>query len=73
VQDLQTGAVRRVTHAPDFGYKCGKVDSGWLVYQIQTASYNQNKIFAVNLHALGILDDEGRVIPDASDLVPDGP
>jgi hypothetical protein len=65
VMDLETGVTRRVTRTPDSGYKCGPVDSGWLVYQRQKwAQYWANEIWAVDLVAAGILDEAGEhVLP----------
>ena len=65
VHDLETGVTRRVTSQSHYGYKCNFVDSGWLVYRQQMTPSDQwfNKIWAVNLLKLGILDTAGRVIP----------
>jgi hypothetical protein len=63
VMDLETGIRRRVTRTPDSGYKCGPVDSGWLVYQRQKwAQYWANEIWAVDLVAAGILDEAGETV-----------
>jgi hypothetical protein len=63
VMDLETGIRRRVTRTPDSGYKCGPVDSGWLVYERQKwAQYWANEIWAVDLVAAGILDEAGETV-----------
>jgi hypothetical protein len=65
IYEVETGVTRRVPITPDPGYKCGMVDSGWLVYQKQVGTYNQNQIFAIDLIAAGILDDQGeQVLPE---------
>ena len=65
VHDLETGVTRRVTPESHYGYKCNFVDSGWLVYRQQMTASDKwfNKIWAVNLVKLGILDAQGRLIP----------
>jgi hypothetical protein len=65
VMDLTTGVLRRATFSPHPGLKCVGVDGGWLVYQQQTTPDELlfNKILAVDLCSLGILDDLGRVVP----------
>lgn len=65
VYDLETQALRRVTTEQHFGYKCGYVDSGWLVYRKQMSASDTHfeKIFAVHLEKLGILDAQGHVVP----------
>ena len=65
VFDMETGALRRVTRTSHPGYKCGAVDSGWLVYQKQVGEHWQNEIHAADLVAAGILDPSGQhVIPE---------
>ncbi len=65
VYDLDTGVTRRVTQQSNWGNKCGFVDSGWLVYpqQMLAGSFHRNKIWAVNLQKLGILNAQGHVVP----------
>jgi hypothetical protein len=64
IYEVETGVTRRVPITPDPGYKCGMVDSGWLVYQKQVGTYHQNQIFAIDLIAAGILDEQGEhVLP----------
>ncbi|MDY0002337.1 MAG: hypothetical protein RBU30_13660 [Polyangia bacterium] len=67
VRDMETGVERQVTQETNVGYKCGNVDSGWLVYLKQTMSnYTYvNSIHAVNLVVAGILDPSGEhVVPE---------
>lgn len=66
VMDLMTGHTRRVTSLPNIGYKCGPMGSGWMAYLLQpsVSNYHRNKVYAVNLRQMGILDANGRVVPD---------
>lgn len=66
VMDLLTGYTRRVTSSPHVGYKCGPMGLGWLVFRLQpsVSDYHRNMVYAANLRQMGILDAEGRVVPD---------
>jgi len=64
--DMETGVRRRVTTEARYGYKSGYVDSGWLVYQEEKYPGDiwRNKIWALNLLKLGIVDADGHVVPE---------
>ncbi|MDY0002522.1 MAG: hypothetical protein RBU30_14600 [Polyangia bacterium] len=66
IMDMNTWVVRRVTETTHPGYSCAHAHAGWLVYrkQVRQNYIGWDKIYAVNLVAAGILDDQGRVIPE---------
>lgn len=64
VMDMETWAVRRVAQAPSQTYRCGHVDSGWVVYRKDISQWGFSKLYAKNLVAAGILDAQGHVIPE---------
>ena len=66
IMDMDTWVVRRVTETTHPGYSCAHAHAGWLVYrqQVRQDYIGFDKIYAVNLVAAGILDNQGRVIPE---------